>query len=459
MKTSSRAVPHTARPISARDLAATVLFRVDAGGAFANILLHQLLDESRLSLADAGLATEIVLGTLRYQARIDWTLAGSLRYRMEELPPRIRAILRSAVYQVLFLRVPARAAVHEAVTLARRYGHAGTASLVNAVLRRIAAEGERPLPSPERDPVERIAIEHSHPRWLVDRWVARWGQEEAVALCRANNEPAPVMARVNILKASPQEAVVHLAASGMTASSTPLAEGVRLEGSFSTRHDLVKRGWLTVQDLGAMVVTHALDPQPGETVIDACAAPGGKATHIAERMRNQGKVMACDIHPGKLQSVSQRAGVLGIDIIEAYPQDARTLGRRWAGMADRLLIDAPCTGLGVVRRRPEIRWRVQPADLETLATLQLEILLGACDAVRPGGVLLYSVCSTEPDEGPAVIERFLRARPDFACDPVLPMPAPLARRGSPPDGMITLLPHQHGTDGFFIARLTRRHAE
>lgn len=457
MRTSSRAVTSTARPASARDLAATVLYRVEAEGAFANILLHLLLEDAHLSPADSGLATEIVLGTLRYQGRIDWTLTEALRYRLAELPPRIRAILRSAVFQLLFLhRVPARAVVHEAVELARRYGHAGTAGLVNAVLRRIAAKGERPLPDPEPDPVDRIAVEHSHPRWLVGRWIARWGRADAVALCQANNAPAPVMARVNTLRASPREAAEQLAASGVTVRPTVLPEGLRLEGSFTARHELVRRGWLTAQDLGAMLVTHALDPQPGETVIDACAAPGGKATHIAERMRNQGNVLACDIHPGKLQSVRQRATDLGIDVIETYQQDARKLGTRWAGVADRLVIDAPCTGLGVVRRRPEIRWRVRPADLKIMASLQREIILGACDAARPGGVLLYSVCSTEPEEGWDVVEWFLRERPEFVPESDLPMPQTMAARTTEPAGTIMLLPHRHGTDGFFLARLRRR---
>src|SRR5256712_12749363 len=342
---------------SAREVAALVLSRVESGRAFANVLLHHQLTGAHLSPADAGLATELIYGTLRHQARLDWTISGALRYALDDLPPRIRAILRTATYQLFFLeRVPARAIVHEAVQLARRYGHAGTAALVNAVLRRLADQGERPLPD-ESDPAARIVVEYSHPRWLVDRWLQRFGTRDAIALCRTNNTPAPIFARVNRLRASPDAVIAELAASGVVATPTMLAEGLRLQGPFEVRHRLTESGVLTVQDLGAMVVAHLLDPQPGETIIDACAAPGGKTTHIAERMADQGRVIACDIHPGKAQAMHRRLTHLGLQSVEVVVQDARKLGETLPQVADRVLVDAPCTGLGVLRRRPEIKWR------------------------------------------------------------------------------------------------------
>jgi len=439
---------------SAREAAIVVLARVDAGEAFANLLLTATLNRARLSDTDAGLVYELVLGVLRHRARVDWTLGGTLRHPLERLTPRIRAILRSGAYQLLFLpRIPAHAAVDEAVTLARRHGHAGTAKLVNAVLRRVAADGERPLPA--GPPADRLAIEHSHPRWLVERWITRLGAGEAAALCAANNVPGLPAVRVNVLRVSPDGAARRLRDAGVTVTPTPLPEGYYVEGPLRPRRAMVDEGLLTAQDVGAMLVTHLLDPQPGETIIDAAAAPGGKATHIAERMRDRGRVIACDVHQGKLQRLSRRASVMGLESLEAHHQDARTLGTAFRRQAHRLLLDAPCTGFGVVRRRPDIKWRARPEDISQLAALQAQMLDGAADAVREGGILVYSVCTMEEEEGPNVIRAFLRTHPEFAPDPELPLPGRFGGAGAGP-GRVLLLPHRDGTDGFYVARL-RRH--
>lgn len=457
MTTARRAAAQAARPSSetgtARDAAVLILSRVDHGEAYANILLSSALDRAQLSEADAGLATELVLGTLRHRARVDWTLGGALRTSLDDLPPRIRAVLRTGAYQLLFMgRIPPHAAVDEAVSLARRHGHAGTAKLTNAVLRRIASEGERPLPS--GSPAERIAVEYSHPSWLIERWLRRFGDAETKALCRANNSPARPTARVNTLKLGPDEAVRRLRDAGMTVTRSAVAEGLHLAGPVSDRHRLVTEGLVTMQDLAAMLVTHALDPQPGETVIDGAAAPGGKTTHIAERMRDRGRIIACDIHAAKLERLRHRVARMGISIVEAREQDARGIGRAFPRQADRVLLDAPCTGLGVLRRRPDIKWRAQAEDVTALAALQQQILEGASDAVRPGGVLVYSVCTTEDEEGQKVVEKFLAEHDEFRLEvPDLP---DAFESAVAPSGAVLLLPHRNNTDGFFIARMRRR---
>ncbi|HEU4797674.1 MAG TPA: 16S rRNA (cytosine(967)-C(5))-methyltransferase RsmB [bacterium] len=457
MTTARRAAAQAARRSSergtAREAAVLILSRVDHGDAYANLLLSSVLGRAQLSEADAGLATELVLGTLRQRARVDWTLAGALRRPLDDLPPRIRAVLRTGAYQLLFLaRIPPHAAVDEAVSLARTVGHAGTAKLTNAVLRRIASEGERPLPA--GSPTERIAVEHSHPQWLIDRWLRRFGDVETEALCRANNSPSRPTVRVNTLKLHPDEAVRRFDDLGITVTRTAIAEGLHLAGPVSDRHRVVTEGLCTMQDLAAMLVTHILDPQPGEMVIDGAAAPGGKTTHIAERMRDRGRIIACDIHAAKLERLRHRVARMGISIVEAHEQDARGIGRTFPRQADRVLLDAPCTGLGVLRRRPDIKWRVLPEDINALAVLQQQMVQGACDAVRPGGMLVYSVCTTEEEEGQKVVEEFLREHEEFRLEmPDLP---DAFRSAVAASGAALLLPHRHGTDGFFIARMRRR---
>lgn len=435
-------------------MAVTVLVRVDRGRSFANLLLHHRIAGAHLPPADAALATELVLGVLRHRGRLDWTLQGVASHPLEELPPAIRAILRTGAYQLLFLsRVPPRAAIHQAVELAKRHGHAGTARLVNAVLRRIASDGERPLP-PADDALARLAVEQSHPRWMVQRWADRLGMADAAALCAANNTPAPLYVRLNLMRGSREALIARLQQGGATVTATPLSEGVEAPNGFVERKRMAGEGLLTVQDLGAMLVTHILDPQPGETIVDACAAPGGKTTHIVERMGNSGRVLACDVHEGKLAAAARRAIVTGASIIEPHVLDARALSHTFPDLADRVLVDAPCTGLGVVRRRPDIKWRVRPQDIPAMAAVQQQILTGAAGAVRPGGVLVYSVCTLEPEEGEAVVAGFLSARPDFALEPV-PVPQGLGPTGGVDSGMMSVWPHRQGTDGFFIARLRR----
>ncbi|MDQ7849696.1 MAG: 16S rRNA (cytosine(967)-C(5))-methyltransferase RsmB [Armatimonadota bacterium] len=423
-----------------REAAFTVLYRVESGRAFANVLLHRVLERGGYAPADQALVTELVLGSLRQQGRLDYALEAALRGPLASLPAAIRTILRLGLYQVWFLdRVPDAAAVHQAVEAAKRHGHAGTARLVNAVLRRLAAEGEPPPPPPDRDPAGHLAVTQSHPRWLMERWIARWGAEEARALCAANNVPPPSVLRVNLLRTTPEAVADRLRQRGLQVAPGSLPEALRVRGTLALRLDLYREGLVTMQDEGAMAVAHFLAPHPGETVLDGTAGSGIKATHLAELMRNQGRIVAMDIQPAKLKALSGHCARLGIDIVEAHHLDARQAGAHFRGRMDRVLVDAPCTGLGVLGRRPEIRWRIAPQDIPALAAQQRSLLIGVAEAVRPGGTLVYAVCSLEPEEGPEVVERFLRLRPAFILEE--------AR---------LLLPHRHGTDGFYMARLRRQ---
>jgi len=433
---------------SGRELALRVLQRVELQGAFSNVALQAALAKASLPPGERELATELVLGVLRWRSRLDWTLQAKYDRPLADLPAAVRQILRLGAYQLLFLhRVPAAVAVSSSVELAKEYGHAGTARLVNALLRRIGREGEAPPPGAED---ERLATVTSHPLWLVRRWLARWPQDEVRALCQANNEMPWAHVRVNTLKTSAADLASRLQQAGLEVRRGSLPESLYVRGPLEARLNLAQEGLLVAQDEAAMVVAHAVDPQPGDVVVDACAAPGGKATHLAALMRDQGRVVACDVHPGKVEVLARRARLLGATCVEARCCDARNLEVR---DADRVLVDAPCTGLGVLRRRLEIRWRVQPGHLSRAAELQRAILQSASEAVRPGGVLVYSVCSTEPEEGEAVVEWFL-ASGSFAPEPfTVPWREGTLRADG---GMLRLWPHHHGTDGYFVARMRRR---
>lgn len=447
-------------PATAREAAFAVLYRAEAAGAFVSVLLYRTLERSGLSPADRALATAITLGVLRHRGRLDHTLDHLLRRPLATLPSAIRTILRMGCFQIVEMdRIPPPAATSEAVHLARRYGHRGTASLVNAVLRRLVVEGPPPPPDAAVDPIGQVAVVHSHPRWLVARWGARWGLDEAGALAAALNRPAPSVLRVNTLRADRDSVLAALVARGLDARPGLLPEAVRVSGSLVERLPLIAQGLCVAQDEGAMMVGLAVAPPPGGLVIDACSAPGGKTFHLAALMANTGRVVACDAHPRKLQTVARRAAVVGATCVEAHHLDAREIGRRWPDQADAVLVDAPCSGLGTVRRRPEIKWRAAEADLARHAAAQQTILRGAAGAVRQGGVLVYSVCSIEPEEGPQVVDAFLAAHPWFARAP-LPGLFPRAVGGhtleGTSDGEVFLLPHRHDVDGFYIARLRRR---
>ena len=414
--------------------------------------MRAALNRAALGPADEAFATELVFGTLRHRAQVDWALGQALHRRLDSLPPRIRDVLRLGAYQLAFLsRVPARAACDETVELARRVGHRGTVSLVNAVMRRLAAAP--PAWPPAADTAEAIALRWSHPEWLVARWLARFGPEETGAICAADNETPPSWVRLNTLRGPIPELDARVRALGLeTQASERLPEARRITaGPAEARERAHAAGLIVPQDLGSMLVARLVAPRPGQTVIDACAAPGGKTTHLAALMENGGRVLAFDVLPQKLETVARQCARLGVTNVETGVLDAARLGARYPAAADRVLIDAPCSGLGVLRRRPEIRWRVHEEDLAAIAERQRRLLAGAAAAVRPGGRLVYSVCTTEPEEGPEVVAAFLAASPEFEPVPIDDWPFATADAS----GTAFLYPHRAGTDGFFVAALRR----
>lgn len=412
--------------------------------------------DAQLARADRALATELIYGVLRWLNYLDFLVGHFARREVRKLDPEVRIILRLGLYQMLFVGgVPTRAAVHEAVELAKSFAGPGTPGLVNGVLRAASRAGlgdGRELVQREAAPPDRRSLLLAHPQWFIDLAETCLTADEVEKLCEANNSPAPLTLRVNLLRSSPQDLRQLLGAAGATASPCRWApEGMWLHQAASpTELPGFREGLFYIQDEGAMLISRAVGPQPGQTVIDGCAAPGGKSTHLAELMGDQGRVLAIDQSPERLWLVEDSARRLGHSAITTRALDARQIGREYPETADCLLLDVPCSGLGVIRRRPDIKWRRSSETLRELAILQREILAGAAPAVKRGGVLVYSTCSIAPQENQNIIEGFLADHSEFRPEPLLPgLPA------APGEHWVQLWPHRHGTDGFFIARLRR----
>jgi len=441
------------RAPDARAVAHEVLVRVETTDAFADLLLGHRLAEERLAPADRSLATRLVFGALAWQRRLDLHLAPCLHMPVAALEPAVRAALRLGLYQLLFLdRVPAYAAVDASVRLAGRACGRGAAGLVNAVLRRAAAEGPAILPPPGS--LERLAVEWSHPSWLVERWAREFGRDALPALLAANNQRAPTALRTNRRRTTPESLAAELAAAGVaTRPGTWSPDALLVERGGARVRELAayRAGRLAFQGEASQLVTLLLDPARGAHVLDACAAPGGKAMHAADLTGPDGCVVALDRRRGGLRRAAAEAGRLGVSGVFPVVADARRppLTRP----LDVVLVDAPCSGLGTLRRHPEVRWRRRPEDIPRLAVLQQEILRGLAPLVRPGGVLVYAVCTLTRDENEQVVEEFQHAEPRFVVEDArahLPASAAAAVTGH---GFLRTLPGQHGLDGFFAARL------
>jgi 16S rRNA (cytosine967-C5)-methyltransferase len=434
----------------ARRAAFRILRRVEEEGAFAAPLLAATTDE--LSSEDRALCYELVLGVLRRQLWLD-TLLGQLAGRdPERLDAPVRRALRLGLYQLRFLtRVPARAAVNESVNLMHAERLRAAAPLVNAVLRRAAREPDLDPAALIEDPTERIAVTTSHPAWLVRRWAGAFGLAEAEAVARANNEPAPVAFRVNPTYGSEEGVLERVRAGGASIVASKVAPGAwRLEGgAYASLRELASAGAIYLQDEASQLIAHVLGARAGERVLDACAAPGSKTTHIAALAGGQAQVVAGDLYPHRLRLVVEAAGRQAVAGVTPVVLDAEAGLPFAAETFDRVLVDAPCTGTGTLRHNPEIRWRLKAEDIAELSGRQRRILLEAARVVRRGGRLVYSTCSIEREENEEVIRDFLDGGADFR--PINPSPA----RALQPNGAARTWPQRDDVDGFFVAAFER----
>ena len=449
-------------PARARQLALRVLERVERAGAWADVLLHALLPQSGLSIPDRAFATDLVYGTLRWRGRLDFLLAHALDRDLEKLEPLVANALRLGAYQIALAgdRVPPQVAVDESVRCVRAAGAERATGFVNAVLRRVASEhAQVAFPELERDPQGHLTHALSLPAWLAARWLELYGAEEAAALARASNAIPPLVVRANALRCDRDALLAELRERFPEAAACRFASaGVVLGRRGNAALDpAFLAGRMTVQDEASQLVVALLDPQPGERVLDACAAPGGKATAIAELVGPAGRVLALDRNARRLDLVRRHGRRLGLENLRTAVRDAsRPLGDLAAdGPFDRVLVDAPCSGLGTLRRNPDARWSIGPGDPARLAETQRAILRGAAALVRPGGTLVYSTCTLLPEENEAIVAAFLDENDAFARADAANAPAGL-RPLVGADGALRTFPQRHDADGFFSARLERR---
>ncbi|MFN4179357.1 MAG: 16S rRNA (cytosine(967)-C(5))-methyltransferase RsmB [Armatimonadota bacterium] len=442
----------------ARKLALLALVEVERKDAYVNLALREILKQKRLPAKERAMVTALAMGVVKMRLYLDHIIQHFCDYPLNDLPVFARNILRMAAYELIFFGHPAPIVGNEYVKLTKRFEHKGLASLVNAVVRHIGEEWRSvPIPSLDEDPIAHISISTSHPRWMVARWVNFWGVEETLSLCQANNEPPPLCIRVN-LKYTERDLVARaLEFRCRKIEPSPwVPECLRLD----TTHDVTKLpgfigGLFTVQDEGAMVVTYLLEPKPGEIIIDACAAPGGKTTHIAELTKGEAEVIAVDSHPSRLKLVEENALRLKLFNIKTVLGDWIELAQQFVNRADKVLLDVPCSGTGTLRRKVDARWKKSEEQVRQLADLQIRLLEASAPVVRKGGVIVYATCSLEPEEDEQVIKTFLERHPEFAVeDPAkfLPAEIPDAVTG---EGFLRLFPHKHNTDGVFAVRMRK----
>ena len=443
--------------INARTLAYQILLHLDRKASHPDRLIRAVLDRhSRLEDRDRALLTELVYGVLRWQGRLDWHIDQLSKTKAAKIAPSVRILLRLALYQILLLdRIPPYAAVNETVEMAKASQPAYLVRFVNGLLRQAIRQGSSwNWPSVEGSPEEYLAVTTSHPVWFIRKCIQELGYDDTVQLCQANNTVAPMVLRVNPLKASISQVIQGLKDAGHDAEPSPyLPDAARVSGLRQdiTKTALYEAGWVQVQDEASQLVSHLVAPRPGERVLDLCAGFGGKSTHMAAFMRNEGEVLAVDKSEWKLDELLHNARRQSIQIIKTMPADLLEMDPGHFGAFDRVLLDAPCSGFGSLRRNPDIRWRRQPKDPYRFGQLQKSLLDHASRFVKEGGVLVYATCTLFSDENEQVAEHFIQGHPEWSLESAadfLPESCKSMTRGL----YYRSLPHRHGVDGFFGAR-------
>ncbi len=440
--------------MDAREVALLTLNDCQRQGGWSDAILKKRLSSANLDSRDGALATQLCFGVLQNRLLLDFYLSRFSNLPLKRMESRVVEALRLGAYQLVFLdRIPHSAAVNSAVELTRKHcKNPRAAGMVNGILRSLERALDQLPTIPQSDLVSYLSTLYSHPEWLVQEFLSTIGMEETAGLLAANNSRPAITAMVNTTKTTAQGLTDALEEEGVTVLPHPWLENCMVlekTGDLEGRRAF-QEGLFYIQDPASRLAVQALDPQPGMRVLDVCAAPGGKSFGTAIRMESRGEVISCDLHPHKRKLIQSGAARLGLEIITPMTADGKAFRPEWEGAFDRVLVDAPCSGLGVIRKKPDIRFK-DPEPLKELPGVQREILSNAARYVKPGGVLVYSTCTILRRENEEVVMDFLAARKDYKAE-AFTLPGPV---GEIQAGMGTLWPHRHGTDGFFICKLRR----
>ncbi len=448
---------------NARQCAFLALESIYRQKAYTDIAIDRILSSHKLNALDRGLVCQIVYGVVRQQRSLDALISLLGKKTAQQQPLNLRIILHIGLYQLRYLtQIPDSAAVNTSVELAKNNRLAKLAGVVNGILRnyiRSSKTSDPLLTQNYSSPVEKLGVIHSFPDWIVETWLQQLPLTETSELLTWFNQPAKIDLRVNILKTSVEAVAKTFQERGISVSSLPnVPQALRINDSVGdiTLLPGYQEGWWMVQDSSAQLVTHLLDPQPGETIIDACAAPGGKTTHIAELMGDRGIIYAGDRNSQKLKKVENNATRLGIKSIQTVAGDSRNLmlfSDKNDSLCDRALLDVPCSGLGTLHKRPDIRWRKTSAQIRELSQLQKELLEEVSQWVRYKGILVYATCTLNPLENEKVVQSFLQSHEEWSINP--PSKESPISTFRTPEGWIKVYPHRHNMDGFFMARLQK----
>ena len=440
--------------MDAREVALLTLNTCQRQGGWSDGVLKKQLAAAGLDSRDAALATQLCFGVVQNQLLLDFYLSNFSNIALKRMEGKVVQTLRLGAYQLLFMdKIPHSAAVNSSVDLVKRHcKNQRAVGMVNAVLRSLERSLDNLPVIPNSDPVNYLSVLYSHPEWLVKEYLLTLDFEETTKLLAAHNAQPPMTVMVNTTKVTQEVLMGELTACGVEVQLHPWLSNCLVLSRTGNLENLraFQEGWFYVQDPASRMAVLALDPRKGEKLLDCCAAPGGKSFASAIAMENSGTVISCDLHPHKKKLIQAGADRLGLSVIEPNTADARTFRPEWEGAFDKVIVDAPCSGLGVIRKKPDIRYK-EPGELDALPAIQLDILRNASRYVKAGGALLYSTCTVRKGENEGVVTAFLAEHPEFKIESfVLPGPA-----GACEGGMVTLWPHRHDTDGFFICKLRK----
>jgi 16S rRNA (cytosine967-C5)-methyltransferase len=430
-----------------RNVALKILYNIDVCGAYINIEIKNTLDKCELKSIDKKLVTELVHGVIKYKLRLDYIINQFSKVKMKKISPYVLNILRLGIYQIIFLdKIPDRAAINESVNLVKKYSP-HSAGFVNAILRNVT---RTEIKYPD-DKIEYLSVYYSFEKWMLKKFIDEYGIQKAESLLNSLNKKKELYIRVNMLKTSVDKLIDDLSKNGIYAEkSDVLPDALKVDNlSGLSSLDLFENGHFYVQDLSSMMAAYALSPKENDFVIDVCAAPGGKTSYIAELMNNKGRIIAFDMYEHKLKLMQENFKKLGIDIIETSLNNSEKLNESYIEKADCVLVDAPCSGLGIISKKPDIKYSVKEVDIISLAKQSFEILCTSSKYVKKGGTLVYSLCTFTKEEGKDNVEKFLQFDERFELDSI-------KCYNKENNGMITLLPDEFDADGFFICRFKRK---